>query len=104
MLQVFFAQKEARPLGPYTRPVYSPTVVLGEEGGRLLTSEVPLCPPRPESVPRPVSLRVDEWLQCHYLEAMPSRYVASRPPSDMPSTPAAPASPLASAVDEGFRV
>jgi len=30
---------------------------------------------------------------------MPRRYVASRPPSDMPSTPAALASPLATAED-----
>ena len=60
-------------------------------------SEVPLYPPRPKRAPQPESLRVEKWLQCHYLEAMPRRYVASRPPSDMPSTPAALASPLATA-------
>jgi len=43
-----------------------------------------------------VWVRVEEWLQYHYLEAMPRRHVAWRPPSDMPSTPAALASPLAS--------
>ena len=67
-------------------------------------SEVPLYPPRPERVPRKVLLRVEEWLKCHYLEAMPRRHVASRPPSDMPSTPAALASPLTSAEDKGFMV
>ena len=67
-------------------------------------SEAPLYPLRPERAPRPVLLRVEEWLQCHYLEAMPRSYVASRPPSDMPSTPAALASPLASAAGKRFRV
>ena len=67
-------------------------------------SEVPLYPPRPERAPRPVSSRVEEWLQYHYLEGMPRRYVASRPPSDMSSTPAALDSPLTSAEGLGFRV
>ena len=67
-------------------------------------SEVPLCPPRPECAPRLEPLRVEEWLQCHHLDVMPRRYVASRPPSDMPSTPAALASPLAAAADSGFRI
>ena len=67
-------------------------------------SEVPLNPPRPERAPRPVSIRVEEWLRCDYIEEMPRRYVSSRPPSDMPSTPAALASPLAAAASSGCRV
>ena len=74
------------------------------KGGVLVMSEVPLCPPLHERAPRPVALSVEEWLQSHYLEARTRRYVASRPPSDMPSTPAAPASPLASAEKKGFGV
>ena len=102
MLQDYLPNHETHPLGPYSAPVYSPTVVLAGRG-RLVMSEVPLYPRRPERAPRPVSLRVEGWRQCHYLEVMPRRYVASRPPSDMP-TPAALASPLASAEDEGLRV
>ena len=62
-----------------------------------------MYPPRPESAPRPVSLRLEEWLRCHYLEVMLRRHVASRPPRDMPSTPAALDSPLAAAASSGFR-
>ena len=50
-------------------------------------SEVPLYPPRPERA-----------------ATVPCGHVASRPPSDMPSTPAALASPLAAAADSGCRV
>ena len=73
-------------------------------GGRLRVSEAPLYPPRPEIAQRPEMSLVEEWLQCDYLVVMPRRYVASRPPSEMPSTPAPLDSPLASAEDEGFRV
>ena len=73
-------------------------------GERLLVSEVPLYPLRPDRTPRPASFSVEEWLQCHYLEAIPRSYLSSCPPSDMPSTPSALVSPLASAQDSGFIV
>ena len=73
-------------------------------GRRFLTGEVPLYLPWPERAPRLESLRVEKWRRCHYLEVMPRGYVASRPPSDMPSTPAALSSPLAAAASSGFRV
>ena len=97
-VQGCLAHEEGHPLGPYSTPIYRPTVVLPGRGG-LVMSEVPQYPPRPERAPRPVSIRVEEWLQCDEIEVMPRRYVASRPPSDMPSTPAALASPLTSAED-----
>jgi hypothetical protein len=98
VLQDYLAHHETHPLGPYSTPIYSPRVVLAGRGG-LGMSEVPLYPQRPERAPRPESSRVEEWLQCHYLEAMSRRYVVSRLLSDMRSAPAALASTLAAAED-----
>ena len=74
------------PLGPYSTPIYSPRVVLAGMGG-IVMSEVPLFPQRPKRA-----------------ATVPCGYMSSRLPSDMPSTPAALASPLASAEGLRFKV